>query len=299
MRVDGAGEMMQGLGVEAEISDPEFHLIQTLVHRHTGISLSEHKRSLVISRLGRRLRALELPSFRSYCDYLEGAEGAGELENFVNAITTNKTDFYRERVHFDFLAQEVIPALKTRAARTGERRIRIWSAGCSTGEEPYTIAVTLREGLGSLLGWDVRILASDIDTNVLAHATAGIYAADRVADIPEAILRAQFLRGTGGNAGSVRVRPEIQSLVTFRQINLLGEPWPIRATFDCIFCRNVIIYFDKPTQARLMQRFAQFLKDDGYLFLGHSESLHGICEQFAFLRNTIYRKAVLAKGAAA
>jgi chemotaxis protein methyltransferase CheR len=299
MRDDGAGEMRQGLGGETEITDPEFHLIQTLVRRHTGIALSEHKRSLVVSRLGRRLRALELSSFRSYCDYLERPEGAGELENFVNAITTNKTDFYRERVHFDFLAQEVIPALKARAARTGERRIRIWSAGCSTGEEPYTIAITLREGLGSLLGWDARILASDIDTNVLARAAEGVYALDRVADIPGAVLHAQFLRGTGGHAGHVRVRPEVQALVTFRQVNLLEEPWPIRAMFDCIFCRNVIIYFDKPTQARLMQRFALSLKDDGYLFLGHSESLHGVCDRFAFLRNTIYRKAIQERGAAA
>jgi len=281
------GEM---LGCEFTISDQEFQLIQRLVREQTGIALSEHKRSLVTSRLGKRLRALGLVSFGAYYDYVIGTNNGAELEQFVNAITTNKTDFFRERVHFDFLADTVIPALKARAPRTGDRRIRIWSAGCSTGEEPYTLALTLCEQLGSLLTWDARILASDIDTNVLAHAMAGVYAQDRVAEISAPLLHRYFLKGSGENAGQVKVGRELQSLVTFRRINLLEEPWPIRATFDCIFCRNVIIYFDKPTQARLMIRFADLLRDDGYLFLGHSETLHGVCDRFVFLRNTIYQK---------
>jgi chemotaxis protein methyltransferase CheR len=272
------------------ISDQEFHQIQRLVKESTGIALSEHKRSLVVSRLGKRLRALELDSFRGYTEYLTGPTGAGEWEQFVNAITTNKTDFYREPVHFEFLAQEVLGGLKARASRGGDRRLRIWSAGCSTGEESYTIAITVRDGLGSLLTWDARILASDIDTNVLELAARGIYAAERVVDVPPAILRRHFLRGAGTQAGLVKVAPETQGLVTFRRINLLETLWPIRTSFDCIFCRNVIIYFDRPTQERLMRQFAELLRDDGYLFLGHSESLHGICEQFEFLRNTIYRK---------
>jgi chemotaxis protein methyltransferase CheR len=272
------------------ISNQEFQLIQQLVKEHTGISLGEHKRSLVASRLGKRLRALNLGSFRSYYDFLVGERGAEELENFVNAMTTNKTDFYRERVHFDFLEREIVPALKARAARTGERRVRIWSAGCSTGEEPYTIALTLCEGLGRLLTWDVRILASDIDTDVLAQAERGVYARERVTDIPPPLLHRYFLEGTGSNAGFVKAGRELRSLVTFRRINLLDEPWPIHTVFDCIFCRNVIIYFDKATQNRLMERFAEYLKEDGHLFLGHSESLYGVCDRLAFLRNTIYRR---------
>lgn len=275
---------------EIGISDQEFRLFQELVRVHTGIALSEHKRSLIASRLGKRLRALGLASFRGYYDYLARETGQEELENFVNAITTNKTDFYREGLHFEFLEKEFVPALKVRAARTGERRIRIWSAGCSTGEEPYTIAITLRESLENLLAWDVRILASDIDTQVLAQAAQGIYPAERVADIPRPILERHFLRGIGSQAGLVRVSPRVRDLVTFRQINLLEEPWPIQTAFDCIFCRNVIIYFDKPTQRRLVERFAGYLKADGYLFLGHSETLYGVSDRFVFLRNTIYRK---------
>ncbi len=275
---------------ELTISDQEFRLFQELVAAETGIALTEHKRNLVCSRLGRRLRALGLASFRRYYDFLTADAGQGELENFINAITTNKTDFYRERLHFEFLGSVVLPALKARAARTGERRIRIWSAGCSSGEEPYTIAFTLREGIESLLTWDIRILASDIDTQVLAQAARGIYPAERAAEVPGPILKRYFLRGVGDQAGHVRVAREMRNLVTFRRINLLEQPWPIRAVFDCIFCRNVIIYFDKPTQRLLMGRFANCLKDDGYLFLGHSETLHGVSDRFVFLRNTIYRK---------
>lgn len=272
------------------ISDQEFARIQQLVKDATGIALSEHKRSLVVSRLTKRLRALELTSFVGYIDYLAGPDGAGEWEQFVNAITTNKTDFYREPAHFEFLTQEVLAGVKSRAVRGGERRLRIWSAGCSTGEEPYTIAITVRDSLGSLLTWDARILASDIDTSVLERAASGTYAEERVADIPTATLHRHFLRGTGGHAGLVRVVPDTQRMVTFRRINLLETPWPIRSRFDCIFCRNVIIYFDRPTQERLMRQFAEYLREGGYLFLGHSESLHGVCDQFEFLRNTIYRK---------
>lgn len=278
------------VSLEFTISDQEFRLFQDLVKASTGIALTEHKRNLVCSRLGKRLRALGLASFRMYYDYLTAETGQTELENFVNAITTNKTDFYREERHFEFLEQEIVPALKARAARTGERRIRIWSAGCSSGEEPYTIAITLREAVESLPAWDVRILASDIDTEVLTRATQAIYPEERAATVPRPLLERHFRQGTGAQAGLVQVSREVRNLVAFRRINLLEEPWPIRTVFDCIFCRNVIIYFDKPTQRRLMERFAAYLKDDGYLFLGHSESLFGMSDQFAFLRNTIYRK---------
>lgn len=272
------------------VSDQEFRLFQDLVKAHTGIALSEHKRNLVCSRLGKRLRALKLASLKSYYDYLSAEVGQAELEHFVNAITTNKTDFYREKPHFDFLEQEMVPGWKARAAKAGERRIRIWSAGCSSGEEPYTLAITLRKAIENFPAWDVRILASDIDTEVLGRAAQGIYPAERVAEIPKSILERYFLRGKGAHDGFVQVVPEVRNLVTFRRINLQEDPWPIRASFDCIFCRNVIIYFDRPTQRRLMERFAGYLKDDSYLFLGHSESLYGMSDQFTALRNTIYRK---------
>jgi len=275
---------------EVTITDQEFRLFQNLIKAHTGIALSEHKRNLVCSRLGKRLRALSLPSFRKYYDYLSDEAGQTELEHFVNAITTNKTDFYREKAHFDFLEQEMVSAWKARVVRTGKRQIRIWSAGCSSGEEPYTIAITLRNAIENFSAWDVRILASDIDTEVLDRAAQGVYSTERVADIPKPILERYFLRGTGSRAGFVQVAPEIRDLITFRQINLQWDPWPVRTLFDCIFCRNVIIYFDKPTQRRLMERFAAYLKDDAYLFLGHSESLYGMSDEFTLLRNTIYRK---------
>jgi len=269
----------------------EFHLFRDLIHRSIGIWLGEHKRELVRSRLARRLRALGCGSYREYYDGLTaGSYGQDEWTQMLNAITTNKTDFYREPAHFEFLAREVLPQHRTAAARGGPRRLRIWSAGCSSGEEPYTIAITLRETLGSLLGWDVRLLASDVDTEVLRRAAAGIYAEERVAEIPRTLLHTYFRRGTGLYTGQVQVVEELRRLITFRQINLLEEPWPIRATFDCIFCRNVMIYFDKPTQRRLIGRFASLLRDGGYLFLGHSESLYGLTEEFAPLHNTINRK---------
>src|SRR5574337_238029 len=209
--------------LEVTISDQEFRLFQDLVKVHTGIALTEHKRNLVCSRLGKRLRALGLASFRRYYEYLNAEAGHTELEHFVNAITTNKTDFYREKAHFDFLEQEMVPAWKARAARTGERRIRIWSAGCSSGEEPYTIAITLRKAIENLHAWDVRILASDIDTEVLARARQGIYSTDRLADTPRVVLERNFLRGTGAYVGFVQLVPEVRKPVTFRRINLLED----------------------------------------------------------------------------
>jgi chemotaxis protein methyltransferase CheR len=280
-----------------EISNQEFERIRRLVQERTGISLNAHKRSLVAARLGKRLRALGLSSFRRYAEFLTSPDGEAEIEQFVNAMTTNKTDFYRETAHFTFLAKVMIPQLKERAARTGERRIRIWSAGCSTGEEAYTIGMTMADALGSTLTWDIRILASDIDTRVLAEAEQGIYAAERAAAIPAPLLRRYFLRGVGSQAGRVKVGRELRSLVHFRWINLLEEPWPIRTTFDAVFCRNVIIYFDRDARRRLIGRFADILRDGGFLFLGHSESLHGISPRFAPLANTVYRKLAAPAGA--
>ena len=232
-----------------------------------------------------------MTTFTEYRRFLTEQDPSGEeLGRFINAITTNKTEFFREAHHFRYLADEWVPAIKARAARSGDRAVRIWSAGCSTGEEPYTIAMTLRDALGTAVGWDVKILASDLDTEVLARAKAGVYSVEQTAPIPQRVLACHFLRGRGEDVGRVRVRPELRSLITFRRINLQDPRWPIRSKLDVIFCRNVLIYFDRPTQQRVLQRFLGLLKDDGLLVLGHSESVHGLLDGVKHLGNTMYRR---------
>jgi chemotaxis protein methyltransferase CheR len=280
---------MLPFGAELTITDDEFEAFRRLVHETTGIALGPHKRALVQARLGRRLRALGLTSFRAYHRYLTERDSGQELERFVNAITTNKTEFFREAHHFRFLAEQWAPAVVARAARTGARRLRLWSAACSTGEEPYTIAMTVREALGASASWDLRILASDVDTDVLARAEAGIYTADQVAPVPAA-LRSRYFEPAPDGRG-VRVRSALRDLVAFRQINFQDDHWPIRTRFDAIFCRNVLIYFDREGQRRILERLVALLVDDGLLFLGHSESVLGLLAGMRHVGNTIYRKA--------
>jgi chemotaxis protein methyltransferase CheR len=279
-------------GVPRELSEREFQLFRTLVATHSGIALGPHKRALLQARLGRRLRTLGLATFADYHRLLiEGDPQGEELVRFINAVTTNKTHFYREAHHFAYLAERWAPAVVGRASRGGERAVRIWSAGCSTGEEPYTIAMTLADALPHAGGWSVRILASDIDTDVLKRAAAGIYSIDAAGAIPPAALKRHFLRGTGTTGrGLMRVRPALQSLVTFRRINLLEAPWPVGASFDVIFCRNVLIYFDRPTQQRVLERLGGCLKDDGVLVLGHSEGILGMMNGLRHVGHTIYHK---------
>lgn len=272
------------------ITDKEFSNFRSLILKEAGISLGDAKRQLVCSRLSRRLRALGLQTFSQYYDYLKSQDVQGqELLQMINCITTNKTDFFRERHHFDFLRNHVLAGIREQAVRGGPKRIRIWSAGCSTGEEPYTIAMTVKETLVSLSGWDVKILASDIDTEVLRMAERGIYAAERLEGLPEEIRRKHFLRGKGEWGGCLRVRPDLKELIAFRRINLTEDSWPVRTIFDAIFCRNVVIYFNHETQDSLFRRFASFLKEGGHLFVGHSESLHWLGDLFQPLAGTTYR----------
>jgi len=275
---------------EFQISDAEFRRFRELVHSKTGISLAPHKREMLKARLSRRLRALDLSSFSQYYQYLCEQDPAGEeLRCMINAVTTNVTDFFRESNHFQFLTKVWIPRLQSDSGRP--RILRIWSAGCSTGEEPYSIAVVLREALGAdLPNWDIRILASDIDTDALAQAQAGIYPLDKINSIPKNLVPRHFLRGIGDHEGLVLVHPQVQSLVTFRCLNLLDDPWPIWTRFDAIFCRNVMIYFDRPTQQLLVRRLSAFLKDGGLLFLGHSEGLSGMIAGLVHRQNTIYQR---------
>jgi chemotaxis protein methyltransferase CheR len=276
---------------EMDITPKEFGLFRDLIYELTGITLSDAKRNLVCSRLQKRLRAHNLTRFTDYYHYLIAHLDTEERAAFINCITTNKTDFFREPHHFEFVTRTVIPQAIGRVQQgTGMRRLRIWHAGCSTGEEPYTLAMVLQEALNGNGHWDVRQLASDIDTDVLAHASRGIYARDRIDTIPPELLRRHFLRGKGDFADSVMVKPQLKAQITFRQINLL-HPFPFGAQtrFDMIFCRNVVIYFDKATQRDLFARFAQCLRPGGYLFIGHSETLAGVSDQFQNIGATIYQ----------
>ena len=252
--------------------------------------MSETKKQLLKSRLQRRMRICGIGSYSGYHDYV--VAHPDEVEFFVNSVTTNKTDFYRENHHFEFVTSHVVPEAVNRAeAMPGNNALKIWHAGCSTGEEPYTLAIVLKEAQAAYPGLHFAQLASDIDTEVLRTAETGIYAEERVRTLPTQTLRQWFLRGKGQRAGSYRIKPELQGQLTFRQINLLDEPWPMKEStkFDVIFCRNVLIYFDKPTQNRLFERFHERLNAGGYLFLGHSESMHGQDSRFRSIGKTIYR----------
>ncbi len=272
---------------EFAFSEQNFQNLRQIVHDHTGIFLTEAKRELVYSRLSRRLRKLNLPSFDAYCELLK-KENSTELTDFINAITTNLTSFFREAHHFEYLANTVLPGLMERRRQTP--RIRIWSAGCSTGEEPYTIAITLKEAMPRIEDWDVRILATDLDSNVLAHAESGIYSQERIEGLSRERITRWFKKGTGNNAGKVRVASELRDLITFRQLNLMHE-WPMKGPFDIIFCRNVVIYFDKDTQRALFDRYANLLDPEGYLFVGHSESLFKVTDRFQLIGKTVYERA--------
>lgn len=273
---------------EFPMTDRDFDTIKHLAKLRSGIELGEHKKEMIYSRIVRRIRALNLGDFKSYLDYLERHPEA-ELTNFINAITTNLTSFFREAHHFDFLRQTVLPELQRK--KKAQQRIRIWSAGCSTGEEPYSIAMTLHGAL-ERARWDAKILATDLDTNVLSHGRRGIYSKERIGNMDAQLVRKYFNdpRG-GGNDEVLEARESIRSLITFNHLNLLGD-WPMKGRFDVIFCRNVVIYFSKETQRELFDRYADILEPDGYLFIGHSESLHGVSKRFESVGRTIYRKVM-------
>ena len=270
---------------EFVLTDSEFERLRALVHELTGIALAESKRELVYSRLARRLRKLKLKSFGDYCAMLEGGDGA-ELQELTNAMTTNLTSFFREDYHFEQLAAEALPYLaKSRAAM---RRVRIWSAGCSTGEEPYSIAMVLREAQPLFAGWDVRLLATDIDSKVVETAAAGIYSAERLRGVnPQRLMR--WFKPSDQALRQYEVAADLRSLATFRQLNLLNA-WPFKGPFDVIFCRNVTIYFDKETQRLLFERLAKLQEPGAWLFIGHSENLFNVTQCYKSVGRTVYRK---------
>ena len=278
------------------LRDNEFDALRELVYRESGIALSPVKRQLLASRLSRRLRHFGYRTFAEYIDHLTRRDRSGdERQRMVNCITTNKTEFFREPHHFDFLRDVAVPAW---LSRSGRGPVRIWSAGCSTGMEPYTIAITLMERLGPI-GVGFEVIATDIDNDVLAKAERGVYPEEDVQPVPLAWQPKYFLRGFGTDAGTVRVRPELRARVSFRRVNLTEPGWSVRPGLDAIFCRNVVIYFDRPTQQQLFERYADHLAPDGFLFIGHAENLHGITDRFVPLGATVYRPVGGARGAAA
>lgn len=267
------------------LRDPEFRFLSEFVTRHCGITMGDQKRQLLQGRLQRRLRALGLAGFEDYCELLR-QDPESELGEFVSAVSTNVTSFFRESHHFDYLAEQLPKWL---AERPGGR-LRIWSAGCSTGEEPYTLAMVLAEAIEKHHGpADALILATDLSPAALATARDGVYAQQRLEGVSEERRRRWFQRGSGAHAGKFRVHPRLQELVRVKPLNLL-EAWPMQGKFDLILCRNVVIYFDTPTKQRLFERFDAMLQPHGKLFLGHSESMNGLSDRFALIGRTIYAK---------
>ena len=264
-------------------SEDDFKLICKMIYRRVGISLAVSKRDMVYNRLSRRLRALRIPDFASYLKRLTADEKNPEWEPFVNALTTNTTSFFRESHHFPMLAELLLANSASRS------NLSIWCSAASTGEEPYSIAMTVADTLGPKAS-QVSILATDVDTEVLKVAAAGVYPDERVEKMAPDLLRRHFLRGKGDQAGNVRVRPELCQMVDFAQLNLLAPEWPMRGQFDAIFCRNVLIYFDRQTQAQIVTRFAPLLRPDGVLFIGHSESLFHVSEIFRLRGQTTYQR---------
>lgn len=265
---------------EFAFSKEDFERVRALIYKHAGISLSPVKQDMVYSRLARRLRAR---GDRTFAEYLDRAEREpAEWETFVNSLTTNLTSFFREAHHFDILAER----LKKHAGRTP---VRIWCSAASTGEEPYSLAMTACEVFDSF-NPPVHIVATDIDTNVLSTGQKGVYGLDRIERLSRERVQRFFLKGTGSQDGFVRVRPELQRLIEFKRLNLLDKTWPIQGPFDVMFCRNVMIYFDKPTQYGILKRFAPLLKQDGLLFAGHSESFLHAADVFRSLGRTVYER---------
>ena len=280
--ISGSEETSDNKTREYTFTQIDFERIKKLIYKHAGISLSSSKQNMVYSRLARRVRANGLDSFHEYLNFLEHGNPE-EWEAFTNALTTNLTAFFREQHHFPILEKHV-------ENRKNQKKIQLWCSASSTGEEPYSMAMAMVQAFKTFTP-PVHILATDLDTNVLAKAQLGIYPLDKLEKIPKEKLKQFFLKGKGHHAGSARVRPELRNMITFRQLNLLDESWPIRGPFDAIFCRNVMIYFDKPTQYKILKKFVPLLASDGLLFAGHSESFQHAIDLFKLREKTVYELA--------
>ncbi len=278
------------LDTEIPITDNEMRLFHSLVRERTGIRLQKDKRTLLNNRLAARLRYHGCESFEAYYHHLLHSDPYGqELQEMINALTTNMTSFFREKHHFDVLARRLLSPARQLALKGQAPSIRIWSAGCSTGEEAVSLAITVAESLDHLPTWDVKILGTDIDTKVLEICRTGVYRREAVKDLAPDILKKYFLSGQHEYQGYVRIKPSLHKLISFARLNLIDDLWPIRCKFDAIFCRNVIIYFDHDIQSKLVQRFAEYLKPNGLFFAGHSENLFWLSDVLESIGGTAYR----------
>ena len=274
--------------IDVKLTDSEFNDFRKLVYETTGISWNDAKRTLVQTRLLKRLRHFNYSTYGEYYNHVVNNDPSGEeMINLINRVTTNKTDFFRENHHFEYLKNELFPELESRSS---QRKVRIWSAACSSGEEPYSIAMAALEYFGAGSGWDIRILASDIDSEVLTKAQHGVYQAERVADVEPERLERFFSPVQGDFGTSFQLKDEVRELIAFRRINFMDTAWPITISFDAVFCRNVLIYFDEDTKDTVVTRFADYIKDDSHLFIGHSENITRLTQYFDPLGKTIYRR---------
>lgn len=280
----------QSPGISAVLSDREFKRFSAFIYDEVGIKMPPAKKTMLEARLQKRLKALGIGTFEEYADYVFSADGKGdELVHLIDVVTTNKTDFFREPAHFEYLVKFAVPSLMNANDAGFRAPLRIWSAGCSTGEEPYTLAMVMTEFAATNPGFRTSILASDISTVVLSKARNAIYTEDRVDTIPLHLKKKYLLKSKDKNRGLVRIAPQLRSLVQFQRLNFMEE-FGMREHMDIIFCRNVIIYFDKPTQERLLNRFHKQLNRGGFLFLGHSETLNGLDVPLSPVASTVYRK---------
>ncbi len=277
--------------MEVDINDKEFGLFQQLIYDASGIFLTPAKKELLKSRLMKRLRQKSLTSFKAYYEYITQRDTTGEeLVSMLDCISTNLTEFFREAAHFRFLSEKAIPALLENKRKKHEKRIRIWSAGCSTGEEPYSISMIVAERVLPRYEWDVKILATDISTRVLKKAMEGIYTKDQLKGMSPQLVNAYLKKRNIDNKDYYYINDPLKDMVVFRRLNLTDETFPFKGQFDFIFCRNVMIYFDKQTQNGLVSKFYKHLAPDGYLFIGHSESLAGTNNKFRYVQPTVYQK---------
>lgn len=274
------------------ITEREFRLFQELIYREAGIHLAPVKRALLVGRLSRRLRELGIDRFAAYHDHVIKDTTGGELVILLDSITTNETHFFREPRQFDYLEQQIFPAWEEAAAAGRRQRyLRIWSAACSTGEEPYSIAMSVLSRFPPESGWQVEILATDISTRVLDKAVAGLWPVNRAESIPAPYLKRFMLRGTGTRQGLMKAGPAVRGPLRFERLNLNDERYPVRGPFDAIFCRNVLIYFDQASRTRVIHRLLDLLAADGHFFLGHAESLTGMTDRVRAVAPAVYRNA--------
>lgn len=268
-------------------TEKDFNYLRKVANEYSGITVSDDKYDMYYARIAKRVRTLGLNDFSAYCKYLKNNH-TKEFTNFINSITTNLTSFFRENYHFEYLESHIIPEFKEKYAVN--KNLRVWCSAASTGEEPYSIAITLAENF-NLNSWNISFLATDIDSQVLDKARNGVYEEQRIANLSKARKSRWFRKGAGENKGIVRVDKELRDMISFKKLNLIQE-WPIKKKFDVIFCRNVFIYFDGPTKEMILERYYDLLNNDGYLILGHSESIHSLNTDYKSVGHTIYRKII-------